>query len=188
MRSEKQQARSTRATTKRPQAKTSAAKTGSAKDGLLPPGVHLSIHQASEEFGCDRGALTRKVQERSLAASGLRAGRPVYRLRDLLYAHLLTAEGKADPNKMTPFERQAHFKAISEQMRIETESGSLLRRDDVEVEWARVLKVIGQELDTIVDEVERDIGTAPDVLEKIEVKIDTIRTRMHAAITEGAAG
>lgn len=145
-----------------------------------PLGVWLSLNQAAEEFSCDRGALTRKAGAAGLLASA--DGK--YRLRDLLRVQLAAADGKADPDKMTPFERQAHFKAESERMRLAVECGRLIRAEDVETEWARVLKVIAQDLDVLADEIERDVGASPAVLEMIEAKIDAIRERMYKRIVE----
>lgn len=73
-------------------------------------------------------------------------------------------------------------------MRLDVERGLLLRAEDVEAEWARVLKVISHELDLIVDEVERDVGASAVVLEKIEAKLDQIRQRMHDGIVNADAG
>lgn len=144
-------------------------------------GVLLSIRQASEEFECDRTALTKKIRDAGLLPA---AGGEQYRLRDLLRVHRSGADGKADPNKMTPFERQAHYRAEAECMRVDLERGRLLRAEDVETEWARVLKAIAHELDLVVDEIERDVGASAAVLEKIEAKLDVIRQRMYNRIVD----
>lgn len=147
-------------------------------------GVLLSIRQASEEFECDRTALTKKIRDSGLLPAEDTGEYPMYRLRDLLRVQRAGADGKADPDKMTPFERQAHFRGEAERMRVDLERGRLLRADDVETEWARVLKVVSHELDLVVDEIERDVGASAAVLEKIEAKLDVIRQRMHNAIVD----
>lgn len=146
-------------------------------------GVLLSIRQASEEFECDRTALSKKIRDAGLLPV---AGGEQYRLRDLLRVHRSGADGKADPDKMTPFERQAHFRGEAERMRVDLERGRLLRAEDVEAEWARVLKVVSHELDLVVDEIERDVGASAAVLEKIEAKLDVIRQRMYNGIVDDA--
>lgn len=147
-----------------------------------PPGVYLSISQAAEEFGHDRRTVTKRVAELGLRPVQERLGYPVYRLRDLLEMERRTPDGKHDPDAMTPFERVAHFKAESERLKVDLERRELMRREDAEQEWARVLKLIALELDTVVDEVERDVGASPLVLEKIESKLDAIRHRVYDSI------
>lgn len=152
----------------------------------------LSINQAAEEFGRDRATITRGVNRFALVPAGDRGGFPVYRLRDLMQIERKDADGAIDPDKLTAFERQAHFRAESERMRLDVERGRLIKAEDVETEWARVLKMIAQELDVIVDECERDVGASPAVLEKIEAKLDLIRERMFGRVatpeTSDAAG
>lgn len=142
----------------------------------------LSINQAAEEFGRDRATITRGVNRLGLLPAGERGGFPVYRLRDLMQIERKDADGNIDPDKLTPFERQAHFRAEAERMRLDVERQRLVRAEDVETEWARVLKVIALELDVLVDEIERDVGASPPVLQKIEAKIDLIRERMYRRI------
>jgi phage terminase Nu1 subunit (DNA packaging protein) len=154
--------------------------------------VLLSINQSAEEFGRDRATITRGVNKLGLVPAGERGGFPVYRLRDLMQIERKDADGVIDPDKLTPFERQAHFRAESERMRLDVERGRLVRAEDVETEWARVLKAIALELDVLPDEIERDVGASPVIIEKVEAKIDLIRERMFARIaaagTTDAAG
>lgn len=135
----------------------------------------LSINQAAEEFGRDRATITRGVNKLGLVPAGERGGFRVYRLRDLMQIERKDADGAIDPDKLTAFERQAHFRAESERMRLDVERQRLVRAEDVETEWARVLKVIALELDVLVDEIERDVGASPAILQKIEAKIDVIQ-------------
>src|SRR5690606_5835851 len=101
-------------------------------------GVLLSINQAATEFGHDRRTVTKRIAELSIAPVDKRNGAPVYRLRDLLEMERRSPDGAHDPDKMSPFERQAHFKAETERLKVDLERRELLRREDVETEWARV--------------------------------------------------
>jgi predicted metal-dependent phosphoesterase TrpH len=150
--------------------------------GETPQLVHLSISQAAEEFGRHRQTVAKRIRELGIQASGERQGYPVYRLRDLLAIERTHEDGAQNPDKLNPFERQAHFKAESERLKVDLERGELLRREDVEQEWARVVSAIALELDTVVDEIERDVGASPLVCEKIEEKLDVIRERMYQRI------
>lgn len=145
-------------------------------------GVLLSINQAADEFGHDRRTVTKRIAELQIQPVDKRNGHPVYRLKDLLAMERTTPDGEQDPNKMSPFERQAHFKAEAERLKVDLQRGALLKREDVETEWSRVLKVISLDLSTIVDVLERDLGLDPLVLERIEQRIDQIRRQMHDSI------
>lgn len=162
------------------QRKERAPKTAPAQTGAT--GVLLSINQAADEFGHDRRTITKRIAELQIQPADTRKGHPVYRLRDLLAMERTTPEGAPDPDKMSPFERQAHYKAEAERLKVDLQRGVLLKREDVEREWSRVLKIISLELSTMVDALERDLGLDPLVLERIEERIDQIRRQMHGAI------
>jgi hypothetical protein len=151
-----------------------------------PPGVLLSESQIGEEFCMDRRTVKKRLADSGVKPVAKRNGYDVFRLKEVAAMLMNTEEGKADPDKMTPFERQAHYKAESEKLRVEQERGMLLQREDSETEMARVLKVVAQELDVMVDEIERDCGATPEQLAKIEAKADLIRKRMYDGIVEGA--
>lgn len=146
--------------------------------------ILLSKSQAATAFECDRRTIAKCIDELGIKPAGVRFGHSVYRLRDLL--QIYRARSHFNPDQLTPFERHAHFKAESERLKVGIESGTLLRREDVEEEWARVLRSIALELDTVVDEIERDVGASPLILEKIEEKLDVIRERLYQRIVAGA--
>jgi hypothetical protein len=147
----------------------------------------LSINQAADEFGRDRATITRAIGRLGLVAVGKRGGFPVYRLRDLMQVERKDADGAVDPDKLTPFERQAHFRAESERLRLDVERGRLIKREDYETEIARVLKAVANELDVAIDEIERDTGASAVVCEQLEAKLDLIRQRMYDGIVADAA-
>lgn len=148
----------------------------------MPPGVFLSINEAATEFGNARRTITKRIANLGIRPAGSRQGYSVYRLRDLLEIERRNDDGAKDPEKLNPFDRHAHYKAESEKNKVNRERGELITREAHEREGARRLKVVAQELDTVVDEIERDVGADPIVLEKIEQKIDTIRERMYEGI------
>lgn len=145
-------------------------------------GVCLSVSQWAAESGHDRHTVSKRITDLQIQPAGTRTGYPVYRLKDLLELERKTDGGKLDPDKMSPFERQAHYKAEEARLKVDRERGELLQREDVARENARVLKAIVQELDTIVDRIERDVGASPAILDKIEEVIDAIREAIYIAI------
>lgn len=147
--------------------------------------VLVSINQAAHVFERDRATLTKRIAALGIEPAGKRRGFPVYSARDLNRALSVDDAGQRNPERMTPFERSAHYKGESEKLRVDQERRQLLRREDVESEWASVLRAIALELDTVVDEIERDVGASQPVLEKIEAKIDVIRERMYQRVERG---
>jgi hypothetical protein len=149
---------------------------------IAVPGVFLSVNQAADEFGHDRRTVTKRIADLGIKPAMERGGFPVYRLRDLMEMERRGDDGDMDPDKMNPFERNAHFKAESERLKVDQERGTLLRREDVERDWAQIVNVIAMELETVVDEVERDVGASPLVCEKIEAKLDAVRERIYSRV------
>lgn len=177
--------RKPRATARRDAARKDAARKKPAAEQTGTAGILLSINQAADEFGHDRRTITKRISELQIQPADVRSGHPVYRLRDLLAMERTTPDGEQDPNKMTPFERAAHYKAEAERLKVDQQRGVLLKREDVETEWSRVLKVISLELSTMIDVLERDLGLDAVALERIEQRVDQIRRQMYDSVIEG---
>lgn len=148
-------------------------------------GICLSLEQAALEFQRDRETIRRRIIDCKIKPVAIRSGFPVYALRDLLEMESMGPDGKVDPEKLRPFDRKAHYQADGERIKLQVLCKELLHRTDVEIEWGRVLKVVKQGLDTLVDVVERDVVPSPIVLERISRWVDQIREDMAEAITKG---
>lgn len=155
--------------------------TRAAPDDALPPGVYLSINQWAEETRRDRRTVTKLIADRALKPAGLREGFPVYRLRDLIELDLRSPES-IDPDRLSPFERAAWYKAERDRLAVNAERGLTIERADHEREMARILKIVRAGLEVVPDEIERDIGAAPAILLKIEQKMDAICERIYQGI------
>lgn len=136
----------------------------------------LSLRQAAEELECDRTTLAKRLRDLGIApADGER-----YRLKDIARA----LKNNGDPDRMTPYERQAHYKAEAERMRLDVERGRLVVASDVAIEWARVIKGWLLEIEVFPDEVERDVGASPAVIQKLEAKFNQLRERIYKRIAD----
>ncbi len=145
--------------------------------------VLVSINQAAHVFARDRATITKRIANFGIAPKTKRGGHPVYSARELNEKlNQFEDDGTRNPDKMTPPDRLSHYKAEAEKNKVNLERGALSRREDVEAEWARVVKIVALELDTIVDQVERDIGAAPLVLTRIEQQIDKVRERIFQKV------
>ncbi len=150
-----------------------------------PDQILLSVSQAADEFGCRRSTFSKRLRRFKIQPSGTRRGWPVYQLHDLIAMERAYRNPNIDPESLTEYERLAFFKGESARLKVNLERGRLLRCEDVDAEWARVLRAIALELDTVVDEIERDVGAAPAVLEKIERKVLRIREILATDIHYG---
>lgn len=151
----------------------------------LPPGVLLSIRQFSDECGHDRDTVTKRIKAAGLAPAASRGRYPVYRLRDLFRAALVTTDaGEVDPDKLKPFERHAFYKAEREKLQLEVERAELLTSLDVEQRFAATFKSIAEFFDTMPDVIERDCGANAMMISKIEERLDQLREQLYTKITE----
>lgn len=148
-------------------------------------GICLSIEQAALEFQRDASTIRRRIIDCNIRPAAIRSSFPVYSLRSLLEMENMGPDGKIDPEKLRPFDRKAHYQADGERIKLQVLCKELLHRTDVEIEWGRVLKVVKQALDTLVDIVDRDVAPSPIVLERISKCVDAVREDMAEAIANG---
>ena len=150
-------------------------------------GVHLSIRAFADETSMDRATIVKRLAAANIQPSGKRGGYPVYRLRDLLQAAVVTTDdGDLDPDKLKPFERHAWYKAEREKLQLQVERGELLSSLHVEQRYAALFKAVSEMFDTLPDVLERDCGAAPMQLAKIEQRIDEVREELYSHLVETA--
>lgn len=147
------------------------------------------MRQLAEECGIDRDTVQRRIAAANVVPSGKRGGHPVYRLRDVLKAVMLKDDdGKLDPDKLEPYQRQAHYKAELDRLKLEQETRELIPRIEVEQEQARTMRIVALMFDTLPDVIERDCGVPGDVLNRIERSIDDCRERLHQQLADEEEG
>jgi hypothetical protein len=148
-------------------------------------GIHCSMRQIAEECGLDRDTVQKRIAAANIVPSAKRGGHPVYRLRDVLKAVMLKDDGgRLDPDKLEPYQRQAHYKAELDRLKLETETRELIPRIEVEQEQARTMRIVALMFDTLPDIIERDCGVPGDVLARIERTVDDCRERLAKQLAE----
>ncbi len=151
----------------------------------LPAGLHMSLRQIAEETGLDRDTVQKRIAAANIVPSGKRGGHPVYRLKDCIKAVMLTdEEGRTDPDKLEPYQRQAHYKAELDRLKLEQETRELIPRIEVEQEQARIMRSMSLTLDTLPDVIERDCGVGAETLARIERSIDECRENLYKELSE----
>jgi uncharacterized protein DUF1441 len=146
----------------------------------LPTGIHGSIRQISEETGLDRDTVQKRISAANVVPSGKRGGHPIYRFRDVLKAVMLSRDdGQIDPDKLEPYQRQAHYKAELDRLKLEQETRELIPRIEVEQEQARSMRTMALMMDTMPDVMERDCGLSGETLSRLERHIDDCREQLY---------
>jgi hypothetical protein len=151
----------------------------------LQTGVHLSIRELAEETELDRDTVQKRITAANATPSGKRGRFPIWRLRDVLKAVMLSNDdGEMDPDKLEPYKRQAHYKAELDRLKLEQETRELIPRIEVEQEQARILRIVAQTLDTLPDIVERDCGATAAQVQRLERALDECREALFQDLTE----
>lgn len=134
----------------------------------------------------------RRLQQ--LAREGIipKAARGQYPLAGCVrsYIQYLQNSGQvdtSDPEKLSPFQKRAHYQAELDKLKLEQERGELIPRIEVEQEFAAVLKMVAECFDTLPDLLERDCGLPAKVLVRVEEALDRTRGDLHAKLSGGEA-
>lgn len=90
---------------------------------------------------------------------------------------------KTDPDRMTPRERNEHYRAEREKTRHLADIGQLVPAADVDREMGILVKTVAQALDTLPDILERDCGLPPRAIERSQRVIDEVREGMYLQLT-----
>jgi hypothetical protein len=142
--------------------------------------VTLSISEISAEFAQTRETVRKRLADAGIKPAGRRRNYPVFRLRDAITALLTGAD--ADPKRLDPFRRKAHYQAEHAELALAVEREELLRRGDVEEIYGRALKPIRLLLETLPDVLERDANLSPAQVEHVERRLDELREHMHTKV------
>lgn len=119
-----------------------------------------------------------------------KAGRALFRLADSVRAYVKYIQQTAtrqdgtiaDPEKLSPFLRKAHYAAERDKLKLRAEVGELIPHGDVEEGYAIIFKVVARFADTLPDIMERDCGCTSQQLAKIEERLDAMRNELQATI------
>lgn len=114
-----------------------------------------------------RDTVAKRLAAANVPAAEVRAGHPVYRLRDA--APALLDKGSAsgggeefDPRELPPKERKDWFNSEESRLSVETKARRLIPAAEVEVEYAELVKGLVQFLDTLPDVLERRADLTPE--------------------------
>jgi hypothetical protein len=148
-------------------------------DGL----VRLSIARLAAEFGMARETVSKRLAQSNVQPDGKRGGYPVYRLRDacpaLLDARAFDEEGNPDPRTLPPDKRNAWYQSEMRRMEVEMRARQLIPAAEVEGEMSALTKEIVQFLDTLPDQLERDVNLSPEQVDAMNAAIARHRQSLY---------
>jgi hypothetical protein len=142
--------------------------------------IALSISTLAREFSVSRETARAWLDSVGAQITGYKNGYPLFALRDCITGF----RANTPPDLLPPAQRLAHYKALEVMDAVALKRGNLVTRDDHREELGRILKIVAQELESLTDEIERDVGASTLVLAKIDEKIDLIRQRIAERIVE----
>lgn len=153
-----------------------------------PRGILATLSAIARELDVARETVRVRLQAADVRPIARKGAHELYRVgeafracADLVVARAAGAD-EFDPDKLNPFERQAHYKAESERLRVAQMAGELVSRADAEDVFASSMKLVAHALATLPDTIERDVGASPLVLEKVELRIDALREEIYHSV------
>jgi len=155
---------------------------------LNPRALDLSIRRLAEEFAMARETIAKRLTAANVRPSGTRSGHPVYRLRDVcpaLFANAaLDENGEFDPRQLKPSDRLAWYRSEHERVQLLEVSRQLIPAIEVQSEMAEMVRLFVQFLDTLGDQLERDVGLDAMTVDALNKSVAKHRAKLYAHLHE----
>jgi hypothetical protein len=147
----------------------------------------VSISRLAELLGMDRKTVSKRLADSNVPQAGKRDGYPVYDGRQACEACLLPQtmageDGPLDPRQMKPMDRRAWFQSERERISLEADARQLIPAGEVESEMAEVVRGFVQFLDTLGDQLERDVGLTAEQVDATNRSIAKQRAALYAQL------
>lgn len=149
----------------------------------------VSISRVAELLGMDRKTVSKRLAECNVPPAGMRDGYPVYDGRRACEACLnqigLSDETgeRIDPRNLKPMERRAWYQSERERMAVESEARQLIPAIEVHDEMAELVRAFVQFLDTLGDQLERDVSLTAEQVDAVNKSITSQRSALYAQLS-----
>ena len=149
--------------------------------------LEWSIRRLSDELGFARETIQKRLADAHVRPAGARSGNPTYLLKDVVAALVDHSAGVAgdedfDPRRLKPLDRRAWYQSEAERMSVETKAGQLIPAGEVEAEMAELARGFVQFLDTLGDQLERDVGLTAEQVDAVNKSIAKQRAALYAQL------
>nr|WP_255773279.1 DUF1441 family protein [Halorhodospira sp. 9622] len=142
----------------------------------------FSINRLSQVTGMARETITKRLN--GVQPAGMKNGHPVYHFREAgpaLYGESAGASS-ADPEEMTPSDRDRWYASEIKRLEYEKSLGRLIPAEEARQAWSEALKSMMLALETLTDLVERDAGLNPEQARVIEATVDRVRRQLYTEL------
>ena len=147
---------------------------------------HWNLTRIADAFGMNRGTVRKRIQAAGVRPSSVRKGVQHYALADVgpaLFSEQLVVGGE-DPNDLPPQERRAWYQSENERLKFEKETSQLVPLQDMQRDVSIMAKSIITMLDTLPDQLERDLGLTADTVQSIQDSCDAAREQLYTRILD----
>jgi Protein of unknown function (DUF1441) len=147
-----------------------------------------SISRLADCFGICRQTLSKKIKVAGIQAAGMVKGKPVYAIKDvasMVYGPSVQALGNDGyPGQWDsyPEARKAWYQSENERIKFETTTGGLIRESDCAGALAFMAKIFTGSLDSLPDQLEREVGLTPEAAALVQDICDGSRERAYESL------
>lgn len=148
---------------------------------------NVSIAQISRFTGLTRETVSLRLDRAGAEPAAKRGGWPVYDMTTVwsVLVHGANGESVRDPDKLEPHARRAHYQAEKYKLDLAAQAAQLIPAAEVEAANARVMKLMAQMTDTLLDVLERDCGATPQMVEVAQKHFDKTREFFADLVEDG---
>lgn len=134
--------------------------------------IGWSLSRLASEFGIARETVAKRLSQAGVEPVGERNGYATYALRSAAAAILeIEVADSNDPASMAPDKRNAWYQSEMRRMEVEMRARTLVPASEVEAEISDLVKAWVQFLDTLADQLERDVGLTPEQVDGLNEAI-----------------
>src|SRR4051794_14848286 len=126
-------------------------------------GEHATVNALAKRLGSTRRTISVRIRASGLKPTGARRGFPIYQVA----AVKALLDVPTDPERMTGFQRRAHFAADLLEARLREQCSLLVRRDEAEAE----LQFVARTLDASLADLPRRLARKCGLTAEMELRI-----------------
>lgn len=150
----------------------------------ISDGDLFSISRLQRLTGMDRRTIAKRLAD--VMPAGIRAGHPVYSLKDVGPALYAPTEQLSidDPDKLSAKERLDWYKGETEKRKLQERDGELVQAAEVEREFSDLIDLMVTTIESLPDILERDAGIDGAAVTRAHEVIDDLRHRLFMRARE----